>query len=711
MRTAAALLVLTFAAPATAGTLAAGDFHTCAVESGKVVCWGDNRQGQLGDGSQVQRALAVTVPGLTDAVSVATGKNHTCAIRKGGAVACWGDNTGGQLGDGTTTERDTPVAVAGLTDAVELAAGDAHTCARRTSGAVVCWGDNSRGQLGDGTRTTRKKPTPVVNLGKAAQISAGGHDTCARTGDGVVACWGVDTNGQTGLAPAKDKMEVFEVVTGYWDGPKGGGEIKEAVYAQTKPVGVGITDAIDLATGEHASCVVRKGGTVTCWGYDIFNLLNNKAAVPPGKLSDIAGVKDVASVAVGSSQACARGTTGSVTCWGSHKYFDFSQGERVEVFGTRGPTAVVKLADAQEVAVGGRHACVRRKSDLACWGGNELDQLGNGQIINDELGEIPNVRATAVTVGNFAACAVETSGKVACWSTDNQDGPKHVVEVPGISDAVSVAGGGSFCAVKKGGKVACWPTINDVATEVPGIDSAVQVSVNMDIACAVRTNGELWCWGEKPAARVDGLADIVQVSLANTVSCVREKSGRVQCWGDDEDGALGDGKRTSRDKPAPVNGLTDAIDLVAAGGFTCAVRASHEVMCWGDAHDGGTGNGKEVGTVKVDPLPTKVVGLTDAVSIGGDLHACVLRTGGTVSCWGANQAQQLGHGSGPDSSRPVEVVGVVGATAMAAGYLQSCVILKGGSVWCWDLINMQPNKRVELTDAPGPVVLATPAKP
>ena len=112
---------------------------------GDVVCWGENDAGQLGDGTQATRALVpAPVVGLTDAVELAIGSNHSCARRSTGEVVCWGENYFGQLGDGTTTRRFTPEPVVGLDMAVEVAAGFAHSCARRATGEVLCWGDYLR---------------------------------------------------------------------------------------------------------------------------------------------------------------------------------------------------------------------------------------------------------------------------------------------------------------------------------------------------------------------------------------------------------------------------------------------------------------------------------------------------------------------------------------------------------------------------------------
>ncbi|MCZ7685677.1 MAG: hypothetical protein M5U28_45620 [Sandaracinaceae bacterium] len=133
-------------------------------ESGQVACWGRNNAGQLGDGSETDASTPVMVPGLVDAVQVATGGATSCAIRSGGAVVCWGLNEGGQLGDGSTANSARPVTVSGIADAIQVRLGGLSTCALRSTGRVMCWGYNYRGQLGDGTTTDRTEPVEVVDL-------------------------------------------------------------------------------------------------------------------------------------------------------------------------------------------------------------------------------------------------------------------------------------------------------------------------------------------------------------------------------------------------------------------------------------------------------------------------------------------------------------------------------------------------------------------
>jgi alpha-tubulin suppressor-like RCC1 family protein len=147
--------------------ISAGGSHSCALLSDATVrCWGRNVEGQLGSESIVSAyfAIPVAVTGLTGVSAVDAGGYHTCALISGGAVRCWGNNMEGELGNGLMSNSTLATTVNGLTgDVLVIAAGTTHTCALLSAGSVTCWGQNLAGQLGNGSTTSSL--VPVVVLG------------------------------------------------------------------------------------------------------------------------------------------------------------------------------------------------------------------------------------------------------------------------------------------------------------------------------------------------------------------------------------------------------------------------------------------------------------------------------------------------------------------------------------------------------------------
>jgi alpha-tubulin suppressor-like RCC1 family protein len=225
-------------------SIAASYGHTCALLSNATVkCWGENREGQLGNGTTANPGTAqpVTVSGITGATAVATGAYHTCALLNTGTVRCWGRNHQGQLGNGTATSSSTAVTVSGLSGVAKISGGGVHTCAVLTNGTMRCWGENVFGQLGNGSTATSYTPVQVSGITNAVDVSVGWRHTCALLADGTARCWGENAFGQLG-----------------------NGTLTNA----TTPVAVtGIAGAVGVTAGWwHHSCALLSSGTVKCWG-------------------------------------------------------------------------------------------------------------------------------------------------------------------------------------------------------------------------------------------------------------------------------------------------------------------------------------------------------------------------------------------------------------------------------------------------------------
>lgn len=249
-----------------ATAIAAGFSHTCAVVAGGVVqCWGENAQGQLGNGTTANSmtpgvaVLGVAGTGaqyLTGVIAIAAGYFHTCALLSGGSVACWGAGAAGELGNGGGSDSSVPLAVSGLTGVTAITAGQNYSCALLSSGTVECWGYNGDGELGSATTGLggSSTPVPVTGLTGVTSIAAGYDHTCAVLSNGTAACWGASSYGALGNGTAN---------------------------SSTTPVGVSsISSATGIAVGFSHTCAVLSSGAIECWGDNANGGLGNGTQSP-----------------------------------------------------------------------------------------------------------------------------------------------------------------------------------------------------------------------------------------------------------------------------------------------------------------------------------------------------------------------------------------------------------------------------------------------
>ena len=172
---------------------------------GRVLAWGYNFAGQLGNGRKTGSTVPVWVklPRHTKVTSIAAGENQLFAVTSTGGLLAWGRNDHGQLGTGHTGGLSRVPVRVHLPRGVRVAAvssGLFHTVALTTTGKVLAWGDNSRGQLGIGNLHASSVPV-FVHLPRIAHITsvaAGSLHCLALTRGGTVLGWGDDTYGQLG---------------------------------------------------------------------------------------------------------------------------------------------------------------------------------------------------------------------------------------------------------------------------------------------------------------------------------------------------------------------------------------------------------------------------------------------------------------------------------------------------------------------------------
>jgi len=198
-----------------AGVAADGRTAFALLKSGRVLGWGSNDYGQVGDGTTQERDLPFPVRGLdgsrqlTDVAQVAAGGQHGLALLADGRVAAWGSNERGQLGQDAPGNRHVPGLVSAvdgrgfLDDVIQVSAAERHNFALRKDGTVVGWGTNLAGQMSDGTQEARATPGPVLRpdgrpLNSVSRVFAGEAYGVAILRNGSALTWGANSQGQLG---------------------------------------------------------------------------------------------------------------------------------------------------------------------------------------------------------------------------------------------------------------------------------------------------------------------------------------------------------------------------------------------------------------------------------------------------------------------------------------------------------------------------------
>ena len=730
----------------TAVAISAGYYHhACALlDDNTVTCWGDNTDGRLGDGTQVDRSSPTQTSSLGSGrtgIAITSGSDHSCVIIDNGTISCWGNNDYNQIGDGTNSDRLTPTQTSSLgtgrTVAVSerdldndgilnifdtfpfpiysqpnvlgfqegsifsdttLSSGSFRTCALLDDGTVSCWGTNTYGQLGDGTNSARSTPTQTSSLGTgriAVAISAGNSHTCAILDDGTVSCWGRNNYGQLGDGTTTNRN----------------------TPNQTSSLGVGRT-AVAISSGSYHTCAILDDGTVSCWGDNYGHQLGDGTFFGsyrniPNQTSSLGTGRTAVAISAGNSHTCAILDDASVSCWGDNYYGQLGDGTNS---GSYTPTQTSSLGIGRipvAISSGVMHTCaILDDASVSCWGRNNFGQLGDGtytdrntptQTSSLGIGRI----AVAISSGYYHTCAVLDNASVSCWGYNNDGGlgdgtnsnrstPTQTSSLGVGRTAVAISSGNRHtCALLDDASVSCWGrnsgNLGDGTTidrNTPTQTSSLGTTANPRTAALSERDFD----GDGVLNIYEGHIDIVDtqgssISSGHYHTCTILDNGSVSCWGQGTSGELGNGATSNVNIPTLTSTLgtgRTAVAISSGLAHTCAILDNGEVSCWGDGIHGQLGNG---GTSdKTTPTLTSSLGIgRTAVAISaGAKNTCVILDNGAVSCWGNGYYAGNGGTSQQNSPALTSSLGT-GRTAVAisSGNEHTCVILDNGSVSCW----------------------------
>ena len=370
VNSAVATVAVTIAPQGITPTVTGGVNHTLSLKTdGTVWAWGANTEGQLGDGTTVDRAAPVQVERLSNVVSIGAGNSFSAALRNDGTVWVWGDNRNGTLVDGTTTDRYTPIAVAGLTDVTSIAVAVNNVLVLKADGTVWGWGWNFNGQLGDGTTTQPSVPVQAQGLTDVIAIATANAETfgmdahsLALKSDGTVWSWGDNSNGQLGDGTTTQKLTPVQVT--------------------------GLTDAIGIAAAGARfaghSLALTVDGSVWAWGDNNLGQLGDGTTTDRLTPVQVQGLADVIIVSASVARSMALRSDGTVWAWGQNNVGQLGDGTTI---GRVTPVQVQGLTNVLWIDGGVGRSSYSVKSDgtVWSWGENDSNQLADGTTTDSSV--------------------------------------------------------------------------------------------------------------------------------------------------------------------------------------------------------------------------------------------------------------------------------------------------------------------------------------
>ncbi len=715
--------------------------------------------------------------------------SSACAITTDGGMYCWGDNRQGQLGDGTTTQRNSPVSVnmSGVLSGkkiIQASIGDSHTCAVTSDGGVYCWGNNTYYGLGDGTTTQRLSPVAVISSGvlsgkTVTQVAVSYLGTCATTSDGKVYCWGSDSNGQFGL---------------------GGGSSYTAPTAAFN-TGALATKTIIQITGSNARmCVLTADNFVYCSGFNAYGQLGNNTttdATTPVQVTNSGALsgKTISGISAGAYTTCATTTDYKVYCWGNNTNGELATGNTTNSsvpvgitwkpyavdFNGDPATNVTTLSNTQIQVTTPQHDV--GISNITAVDGNNRAQvvLPNAFTFTPPTPTLASISPTSgvaaggtaftlsgtnlgqymgnLSSGGWHNCGINAGGLAYCWGNNGNgqlgDGtttsrstqtPVNTSGVLAGKTIVQIAAGiWSTCALTSEGKVYCWGANTDgqlgngsttqsttpVAVDTSGAlngKTVVQIAVSQSYtttgtsytarpsACAVTSDGGVYCWGDNAQGQLgDGSTTgrlspvavntsgalngkkVTQITMGVAHVCATTSDISLYCWGDNTFGGLGNGNTTDSNSPVEATEFTGYSLLYrpirATAGFlyTCATSATTTyAACVGANGNGQFGNGATTGSTSVTPITTSgaLNNKPLALLTTSFTTLCAKTTDATAACWGGNDTGKVGNNSTTDVTTPT-IISTNGAlngktvVNIASGRSQTCATTSDGQIACW----------------------------
>lgn len=618
--------------------------------------WGDNAFGQLLDGTTTSRNKPIPLTGLPkDAVSVVAGSSHAIALTSGGKVLAWGANAYGQLGDGTNTNRTKPVTLAGLKGIVQIATGAVHREERifyhsKSIGSYQIFSMRLDGtDVRQITFDSSDNVYPVINtMGDKIAFASNRNDpnqqyhiyTCSPNGESVT-----------------------QVTTDIGENPHWSPDGKQIAFVgvlnnKAVPYIIGVD-----GTNEHClDTSLDKSVSIWDWSSDgksilgsldvpysiqhqilIWSIYGSKSSIPNITFDNIVftrfspNKKQVAFVGLS-----ARWDVYTVNTDGSDLRQLTSKSDNINgsvsslSWSPDGSEITWGIASSTDGSDGVwlMHSDGSNKIQLTSVGSNTATQTNSWGYVQSQNGVAHSL--ALASDGTLWAWGDNSFGQLGAGDNTSRNAPVNVL----ANVAQVCAGGGFTVALKIDGTVWAW-----------GLGANGQLG-----------NGQTA--NQNAPVQVTGLAGIVQIATGDGYALALKSDGTVWAWGSNSDGQLGDGTTSDQMSPVAVTGLTNAVQVATGDNFSLAVIADGSLWSWGNNAHGQLGDG----TTTNNPIPTALfsIGGVQQVSAGSS-HVLAVAADGSVWAWGNDASGQLGDGNSVDNPNPTQVQGLAGQNFVSAG--------------------------------------------
>lgn len=646
-------------------------------------CWGDDTFGTVGDGATTGPQLTPVKIGTASWKHISAKIYTTCGIQSDDSLWCWGGDLRGQVGDGSPAAHQTAPVKIGTDTWKKISAADSSTaasCGIKSDDSLWCWGYSQNGEMGNGASGTTIYYDPVaIAVGQTwKDITVGSSSSCGLKTDNTLWCWGSDGNGQLANGGA----------TGIRTTPSAAGD-------------GGAWNTIKFSYLYHG-CGLHTDDTLWCWGWNAWGMTGigteTGSATSPTQVS---GGGTWLDFAVTQTASCGIKSGGKLSCWGA----GFTP-----YVNTYMPTPVAGGHKWQKIATGGyyydgwdEHACgIRTDGVMMCWGGNDDGQLGNNYAQTVAYAPFTvsgGYTWSDVSAGDKSVCGVRTNGVAMCWGLGVIGQLGNGTNTAAQPTPVTVSGGHTwqqiggeaheYCGIRTDGVAMCWglgtsgqlgngaSASSNVPVTVSGGYTWQMVSAAGSHACGIRTDGVAMCWGDNAnyqlgtgnttpsnvPVMVSGGHTWKYISAGYSATCGVRTDGVQMCWGYDENW-------NTLTVPTMVSGTDTwlmALSGVSDPDTRCGIKSDGKAMCIGyyvGDGDPDAGNGYFGSYVEV------AGGGTWKHLDHGDMFACGVTTDGNGYCWGEDWIGQIGYGGGAPVLIPSEAaVGCTGPDGNAGDLL------------------------------------------